>query len=61
MKRVADGPPSPYSISPFAGAHTPHFDGGKKSDKEPVVIAICGVDPIKFHKVDEGRPSWMAL
>lgn len=42
-------------------AHTPHFDGCKKSDKEPAVIAICGVGPIKFHKADESQPSWMAL
>lgn len=42
-------------------AHTPHFDGCRKTDKEPAVIAICGIGPIKFHKVDESKPSWMAL
>lgn len=42
-------------------AHTPHYDGCKKTDKEPAVIAICGVGPIKFHKVDESQPSWIAL
>lgn len=42
-------------------ARTPHYDGCKKSDKEPAVIAICGVGPIKFHKVDESGPSWMTL
>ncbi len=42
-------------------ARTPHFDGSKKTDKEPVVIAICGVGPITFHKVDESRSSWIAL
>jgi hypothetical protein len=42
-------------------AHTPHYDGCKKTDSEPVVIAICGTGPIKFHKVDENQPSWMAL
>ncbi len=42
-------------------ARTPHFDGSKKTDKEPVVIAICGLGPIKFHKVDESRSSWIAL
>jgi hypothetical protein len=42
-------------------AHTPHYDGCKKTDKEPVVIAICGVGPITFHKVDESLPSWIAL
>jgi hypothetical protein len=42
-------------------ARTPHFDGCKKTDKEPVVIAICGVGPIKFHKVDESQSSWIAL
>jgi len=42
-------------------AHTPHYDGCKKTDKVPVVIAICGIGPITFHKVDEARPSWIAL
>ena len=42
-------------------AHTPHFDGCKKTDKEPAVIVICGVGPIKFHKVDEAASSWVAL
>jgi len=42
-------------------ARTPHFDGSKKTDKEPVVIAICGIGPIKFHKVDEKQSSWIAL
>ncbi len=42
-------------------AHTPHFDGCQKTDKEPAVIAICGVGPTKFHKVDESQSSWIAL
>ncbi len=42
-------------------AHTPHFDGCQKTDKEPAIIAICGVGPIKFHKVDESQSSWIAL
>ena len=42
-------------------AHTPHFDGSKKTDREPVVIAICGTGPIKFHKVHENEASWIAL
>lgn len=42
-------------------ARTPHFDGCRKTDAEPAVIAICGVGPIKFHKVDETQPSWVAL
>ena len=42
-------------------ARTPHFDGCKRSDQEPAVIAICGVGPIKFHKVDESKSSWIAL
>ncbi len=42
-------------------AHTPHFDGCQKSDREPAVIAICGVGPIKFHKVNDSGPSWITL
>jgi len=42
-------------------ARTPHYDGVVKEASEPAVIAICGVGPIKFHKVDESKPSWVAL
>jgi hypothetical protein len=42
-------------------AHTPHYDGVLKSAKEPAIIAICGVGPIKFHSVDESKPSWRVL
>ena len=42
-------------------ARTPHFDGSKKTDKEPVVIAICGTGPIKFHKVHESESSFVTL
>jgi hypothetical protein len=42
-------------------ARTPHFDGVVKSGREPAIIAICGMGPIKFHAVDETKPSWRAL
>jgi len=41
-------------------ARTPHYDGVRKGGKEPAVIAICGMGPIKFHQADEG-PSFRAL
>ncbi|HYP58318.1 MAG TPA: cupin domain-containing protein [Beijerinckia sp.] len=42
-------------------ARTSHFDGVLRQAKEPAVIAICGTGPIKFHKTDEGEPSWRVL
>jgi hypothetical protein len=42
-------------------ARTPHFDGCKTTGKEPAVIVICGIGPIKFHSVDETQPTWRAL
>lgn len=38
-------------------AHTSHYDGVKAGEKEPVVIAICGIGPITFHPVDPSRPN----
>ena len=42
-------------------ARTPHYDGCRKTDREPAVIAICGIGPITFHKVNETQPSWIVL
>ena len=33
-------------------AHTPHYDGVKKSDMEPAVIRIFGQAPIEFKLTD---------
>jgi hypothetical protein len=39
-------------------ARTPHYDGVKKTDLEPAVIAISGMGPITFHPCDPGKPGW---
>ena len=39
-------------------ARTPHYDGAKKTDKEPAVIAISGIGPITFHLTDPSKPGW---
>jgi hypothetical protein len=39
-------------------AHTPHYDGVKKGEKEPAVIAIFGLAPIEFALVDKSKPAW---
>ena len=38
-------------------AKTSHYDGVKAGEKEPVVIAICGIGPITFHAVDPSQPK----
>ncbi len=42
-------------------ARTPHYDGVRKDGKEPAVIAICGIGPITFHPIEEGKPNWRKL
>ena len=39
-------------------AHTPHYDGVKKSAAEPVVIGIFGLAPVHLKLVDPGQPAW---
>ncbi len=39
-------------------ARTPHYDGVKRTDKHPAVIAICGIGPIKIMLTDESKPGW---
>jgi hypothetical protein len=39
-------------------AHTPHYDGVKRGAKEPAVIALFGIAPVKFELVDPSRPAW---
>ena len=42
-------------------ARTPHYDGVKKGEKEPAVIAIFGQGPIDLKLVDPGKPQWRAV
>jgi hypothetical protein len=39
-------------------AHTPHYDGVKRSAKKPAVIAIFGIAPMQFELVDASKPGW---
>ena len=39
-------------------AKTPHYDGVKKTDTEPAIIAISGIGPIQYHLTDPGKPGW---
>jgi hypothetical protein len=42
-------------------ARTPHYDGVKKSAKEPAVIALFGIAPVQLELVDPGKPAWRPL
>jgi len=42
-------------------AHTPHYDGVKRGEKEPAVIGIIGQAPIEFKLVDPSKPPWRAV
>jgi hypothetical protein len=42
-------------------AHTPHYDGVKRDAKEPAVIALFGIAPVKFELVDPSKPAWRRL
>jgi hypothetical protein len=50
----------PVPAGGFVGrvAHTPHYDGVKKGEKEPAVIAIFGLAPVEFALVDKSKPAW---
>ena len=39
-------------------ALTPHYDGAIRSQKEPAVIAICGIGPVNFTLSDPSKPPW---
>jgi hypothetical protein len=39
-------------------ARTPHYDGVRKVDKEPAIIAISGIGPISYHLTDPAKPGW---
>jgi hypothetical protein len=38
-------------------ARTPHYDGVRKIDKEPAIIAITGMGPISYHLTDPEKPG----
>src|SRR5271166_4775707 len=37
---------------------TPHYDGVIRGQKEPAVIAICGIGPVNFTLSDPSKPPW---
>jgi hypothetical protein len=39
-------------------AHTPHYDGVPRSEKEPAVIALFGMGPVGLELVDPSKPPW---
>jgi hypothetical protein len=39
-------------------ARTAHYDGAKKTDPEPAVIAISGMGPMSIHFSDPAKPGW---
>ncbi len=42
-------------------ARTPHYDGVIKDHKEPVIIAICGMGPVKYIRSNPKDPFVMTL
>ena len=38
-------------------AHTPHYDGVKKGEKEPAIIGIFGEAPIQLKWIDPSKPG----
>jgi hypothetical protein len=39
-------------------AHTPHYDGVPRGEKEPAVIALFGMGPVGLELVDPTKPPW---
>jgi hypothetical protein len=39
-------------------AHTPHYDGVKRSAASPVTIGIFGLAPVDLKLVDPSKPAW---
>jgi hypothetical protein len=39
-------------------ARTPHYDGVMRDAKEPAVIALFGIAPVRFELVDPSQPAW---
>jgi hypothetical protein len=39
-------------------AGSPHYDGVRRAEKQPAVIALFGIGPVDFRLVDQGKPAW---
>lgn len=39
-------------------AHTPHYDGVKRSATEPAVIGIFGLAPVELELIEPSKPAW---
>jgi hypothetical protein len=39
-------------------AHTPHYDGVLRGQRDPAAIAIFGLGPVDLQLVDPTQPSW---
>jgi len=39
-------------------ARTPHYDGVKSGAKEPAIIALFGIAPVRLELVDASKPGW---
>jgi hypothetical protein len=42
-------------------AGTPHYDGVIRGHSEPAIIAICGIGPVNYARVDPSKPGWRAV
>ena len=42
-------------------ARTAHYDGVKSDAKEPAIIVISGIGPIRYHLADESQPGWRKI
>ena len=42
-------------------ARSPHYDGVVRSQKEPAVVAICGIGPANLALTDPSKPPWRTV
>jgi hypothetical protein len=42
-------------------AHTPHYDGVPRNEKEPAVIALFGIGPVGLELVEPTKPPWRQI
>ncbi len=35
-----------------------HYDGGPSGIKEPVVVAVFGIGPVRLELADPTKPAW---
>jgi hypothetical protein len=42
-------------------ARTPHYDGVRKSARQPTVIGIFGIAPVQLELVDPSKPGWRRI